>query len=139
MKEKKTQTSIRNYLTIKNPLSVKQIKVSKRVQRAIEKMSGAAIDSDDNSDKRTKVKRPRNSKTSKAKKSAASDNNNDLSDDKVVKQTEETARGPIKRAQKRKEVIPQREKDLQQMEANKKLAIEIIKNSKNVPSKKRKS
>ncbi|KAL9928954.1 rad2 superfamily protein mus201 [Glossina fuscipes fuscipes] len=139
LKEKKTQTSIRNYLTIKNALSVKQVNVSKRVQRAIEKMSGAAIDSDDNSDKRSKTKRSKNSKASKAKKSATNDNNNDFSEDKVVKQTEDTARGLIKRAQKRKEVIPQREKDLQQMEANKKLAIEIIKNSKDVPTKKRKS
>uniref|UniRef100_A0A1A9WFY6 XPG N-terminal domain-containing protein n=1 Tax=Glossina brevipalpis TaxID=37001 RepID=A0A1A9WFY6_9MUSC len=138
LNEKKTQTSIRNYLTINNPLSVKPIKVSKRVQKAIAKLNGAAVDPDDKPDEQNKVKRNRNNKTCKEKKSAANDKCSDVSEGKMMKQLKDTASGPVRRSQKRKEIIPQREKDLQQMEANKKLAVEIMKNAKNVPTKQRK-
>lgn len=40
LNEKRTQQSIRNYFNVKSALTLRQIKVSKRVKNAIDKMTG---------------------------------------------------------------------------------------------------
>ncbi|XP_065355434.1 DNA excision repair protein ERCC-5 homolog [Calliphora vicina] len=155
LNEKRTQQSIRNYFNVKNALSLRQIKVSKRVQNAIEKMSGN-VESDESSEKPTKAKRARKATAQGArKKKEVAVNNleeqlelnlvNDISLAVEPSCSTQMARGPIKRACKRvnlpetKEIIPQREKDLAQMEANKKLAATILKTTAKQTKRKRKT
>lgn len=140
LNERRTQQSIRNYFNVKNALSLRQIQVSKRVKKAIDKMSGN-VDSDDATENPTKVKRARKARAAvvRKNKAAASETlNTGEKDVNAVSLTVEPscsnqiAQGPVKRASKRikipetKQVIPQREKDLVQMEANKKIAAEIF-------------
>ncbi|KAM7352013.1 rad2 superfamily protein mus201 [Cochliomyia hominivorax] len=150
LNEKRTQQSIRNYFNVKNALSLRQLKVSKRVQNAIEKMSGN-VDSDDNPEKPSKPKRARKTARASKKKEETIGDNVLKTESKEVSliieasSSNSEARGPVKRASKRinipetKQIIPQREKDLAQMEANKKLAAEILKKTAKEPKRKRKT
>lgn len=150
LEEKRTQQSIKNYFNVKNALSLRQIKVSKRVQNAIEKMSGN-VDSDDAAEKPTKAKRARKATGGRKKKDVTVALGTEVKDLNDVGLSIEPscsnmeARGPVRRASKRvnipetKQIIPQREKDLAQMEANKKLAAEILKKTAKEPKRKRKT
>lgn len=147
LNEKRTQQSIRNYFNVKNALSLRQIKVSKRVKNAIDKMTGN-IDSDDATEgAATKPKRSRKSKKETAVKTSAdvnTANSSSLTTEPTTSHNQK-AKGPLTRAAKRinipetKEIIPQREKDLAQMEANKKLAAQILKNTAKESKRKRKA
>ncbi|KAH8324109.1 hypothetical protein KR074_000052 [Drosophila pseudoananassae] len=144
--EKKVQGSIRNYFTAKSALRVQQPQVSKRVQLAIDKMSGK-ID-EETPEKPKKVTRTRRSKvppkgdgddaateakasTSKRgkRKAPAATVNKELNSEEPS--TSQSAPRPEKcpRIPNTKEVIPQREKDLEQMRLNKAKAAEILKKS----------
>lgn len=152
LNEKRTQQSIRNYFNVKNSLSLRQIKVSKRVQNAIEKMSGN-VDSDDTTEQPTKAKRVRKATSvarGKKKKEITEtpQEPEEIADVVLLEEpscSNQMARGPLNRASKRvnipntKQVIPQREKDLARMEENKKLAAEILKNTAKETKKKRKA
>lgn len=155
LNEKRTQQSIRNYFNVKNALSLRQIRVSKRVQSAIEKMSGT-LDSDDANDKPTKSKRTRKTNTAKSRKPKQDNTpitepesevqtSNELSSNVTATCSQHLAKGPLQKANKRvhipetKQIIPQREKDLAEMEAKKKLAAEILKQSSKEIKKKRKA
>ncbi|XP_037808319.1 DNA repair protein complementing XP-G cells homolog [Lucilia sericata] len=151
LNEKRTQQSIRNYFNVKNALSLRQIKVSKRVQNAIEKMSGN-VDSDEAAEKPTKAKRARKAPTAaggrKKIEVVSKPEEEEVNNVSLViepNRSEQIARGPIRRASKRvnipetKQIIPQREKDLAQMEANKKLAAEILKKTAKETKRKRKT
>ena len=148
LNEKRTQQSIRNYFNVKSALTLRQIKVSKRVKNAIDKMTGN-VDSDDAAEKApTKAKRARKSKKEALVNTTAANvntgNNINLTSEPTTS-NQQLARGPLTRAAKRvnipetKQIIPQREKDLAQMEVNKKLAAEILKNTAKESKKKRKA
>ncbi|XP_075149912.1 rad2 superfamily protein mus201 [Haematobia irritans] len=157
LNEKRTQQSIKNYFNVKSALSLRQIKVSKRVQNAIDKMMGKVDSSDEASAKPSRQKRPRqtNKGVAKRKKESEETPQNDsemVGHDDVVSltidvgcSTDMVARGPLKKATKRpnipntKQVIPQREKTLEQIEANRKMAAEILKKSAKETKKKRKA
>ncbi|XP_039479425.1 DNA excision repair protein ERCC-5 homolog [Drosophila santomea] len=143
--EKKIQGSIRNYFTAKSALRVQQPHVSKRVQLAIDKMSGKI---DETPEKPKKVARTRRAK-------AAPPTDPDLAYAEVEVKTARPKRGKRKAAPESEvvdeelpttsqsapkpekcpripntvEVIPQREKDLEQMRLNKAKAAEILKKS----------
>ncbi|XP_013116867.2 DNA excision repair protein ERCC-5 homolog isoform X1 [Stomoxys calcitrans] len=155
LNEKRTQQSIRNYFNVKSALNLRQLKVSKRVQNAIDKMTGKVDSSDDASEKPTRPKRSRQtSKVAAKRKKEAEDGQqqtvNECNGDAVSLTIDADfssgmARGPLKKPTKRpnipntKQVIPQREKTLEQMEANRKMAAEILKNSAKETKKKRKA
>ncbi|XP_023303108.2 DNA excision repair protein ERCC-5 [Lucilia cuprina] len=151
LNEKRTQQSIRNYFNVKNALSLRQIKVSKRVQNAIEKMSGN-VDTDETAEKPTRAKRARKAPSAaggrKKKGVPLRPTEEEVNNVSLVIEpsgSEQMARGPIRRASKRvnipetKQIIPQREKDLAQMETNKKLAAEILKKTAKECKRKRKT
>ncbi|EDW52152.1 GM16947 [Drosophila sechellia] len=143
--EKKIQGSIRNYFTAKSALRVQQPNVSKRVQLAIDKMSGkidetpekpkkvtrtrrakAAPPTDDDlaiADVATKAARPKRGKRKAASESEVLDGELPSTSQSVPK-PEKCPRIPSSA-----EVIPQREKDLEQMRLNKAKAAEILKKS----------
>lgn len=143
--EKKIQGSIRNYFTAKSALRVQQPHVSKRVQLAIDKMSGkidetpekpkkvtrtrrakAAPPTDDDlaiADVATKAARPKRGKRKAAPESVVLDGELPSTSQSIPK-PEKCPRIPSS-----VEVIPQREKDLEQMRLNKAKAAEILKNS----------
>ncbi|XP_017860288.1 PREDICTED: DNA repair protein complementing XP-G cells homolog [Drosophila arizonae] len=147
--EKKIQGSIRNYFTAKSALRVQQPKVSKRVQTAIDKMSGK-IDAETPEKPTKPTRRTRAKKTKAAEPDEA--NVNDATDDnqptrpKRVRRktttaaTEEAAESSstlnatIKpvislNSHHTKEIILQRERDMEQMRQNKAKAAAILKAS----------
>ncbi|KAH8266631.1 hypothetical protein KR018_004162 [Drosophila ironensis] len=142
--DKKVQGSIRNYFTAKNALRVQQPQVSKRVQLAIDKMSGK-IDAE-TPEKPKKVVRARrvkaappadggddeapSSRPKRGKRKAGSAtetqalNSEEPSTSQSTSKPEKCARIP-----NTQEVIPQRERDLEQMRLNKEKAADILKKS----------
>ncbi|XP_073824200.1 rad2 superfamily protein mus201 [Musca autumnalis] len=144
--EKLTQQSIRNYFNVKSTPNVRQLKVSKRIQNAINKMTGVD-DSDNTPEKPSKPKRPRQSNKTGTKRKAAAEENvaNDVSLTVEPSTSTQVAKGPLKKTIQRpsisysKEVIPQREKTLQQLEEKKRIAAEILKTSAKENKKKRKA
>ncbi|KAH8258989.1 hypothetical protein KR038_001489 [Drosophila bunnanda] len=140
--EKKIQCSIRNYFASKSALRVQQPQVSKRVQSAIDKMSGK-IDVE-TPEKPKKVTRTRKTKTAPADDSAADGETRPKrgkrkaatateteSVDSEHPSTSQSAPKPEKcpRIPNTQEVIPQRERDLEEMRLKKAKAAEILKNS----------
>ncbi|XP_016967615.1 DNA excision repair protein ERCC-5 homolog isoform X2 [Drosophila biarmipes] len=142
--EKKIQGSIRNYFTAKSALRVQQPQVSKRVQLAIDKMSGkigeempekpkkvtrakraktapAAGDSVANAEGESKTARPKRGKRKAATETEVADAEQP-STSQLAPKPEKCPRIP-----NTVEVIPQREKDLEQMRLNKAKAAEILK------------
>ncbi|EDW57647.2 DNA excision repair protein ERCC-5 isoform X2 [Drosophila virilis] len=119
--EKKIQGSIRNYFTAKSALRVQQPQVSKRVQTAIDKMSGKI---------ETETTEQLNRPTRRARKKKAPEPQEDATDEdrparpKCVRRKATTAT-----ATAHKEVIPQRERDLEQMRQNKAKAADILRAS----------
>lgn len=152
LNEKRTQQSIRNYFNVKSALSLRQIKVSKRVQNAIDKMTGN-LDSEETVEKTAKPKRSRQTSKVVAKRKKSAEIPQIVESDTAanISLTVEAscssnitgcpARKPTKRTHipSTKEVIPQREKTLEQLEANKKLAAEILKKSSKDVKRKRKT
>ncbi|KAH8355841.1 hypothetical protein KR200_001467 [Drosophila serrata] len=142
--EKKIQGSIRNYFAAKSALRVQQPQVSKRVQSAIDKMSGK-IDVE-TPEKPKKVTRARKTKTAPAvddsaageetarpkrgKRKAATATEME-SVDSEQPSTSHSVPKPEKcpRIPNTQEVIPQRERDLEEMRLKKAKAAEILKNS----------
>ncbi|KAH8335238.1 hypothetical protein KR067_011247 [Drosophila pandora] len=144
--DKKVQGSIRNYFTSKSALRVQQPQVSKRVQLAIDKMSGKIDEETPEKPKKvTRTRRakaapapidddeameaqPSTSKRGKRKAPAATVNKEPNLEEPS---TSQSAPKPEKcpRIPNTKEVIPQREKDLEQMRLNKAKAAEILKKS----------
>ncbi|XP_023177543.2 DNA repair protein complementing XP-G cells homolog [Drosophila hydei] len=147
--EKKIQGSIRNYFSAKSALRVQQPKVSKRVQTAIDKMSGKI-------DAETPEKLNKPTRRARTKKTKASEphveNLDDVADDNhptppkrvrrkarttITEDAAETSSAlnasvkPVKsvNTQNTKEVIPQRERDMEQMRKNKAKAAAILKAS----------
>ncbi|XP_015035513.2 DNA repair protein complementing XP-G cells homolog isoform X1 [Drosophila pseudoobscura] len=139
--EKKIQGSIRNYFTAKSALRVQQPQVSKRVQSAIDKMSGKI-------DAETPEKPKKVVRTRRAKKAATEAESADVeSEAKPVRpkrgkrkaSTTETPDeqpstsqptpkpGKCPRIPDPTEIIPQRERDLEQMRLNKARAAEVMK------------
>lgn len=137
--EKKIQGSIRNYFTSKSALKVQQPQVSKRVQKAIDKMSGDVEEETSENPKRV-VRRTRNKpmeaeadkalvvRPKRGKRKAAAttekDSFEEASTSIAAPKTAKTARIP-----NTKEIIPQRERDLEQMRQNKLKAAEVLKAS----------
>lgn len=137
--EKKIQGSIRNYFTSKSALKVQQPQVSKRVQKAIDKMSGGVEEETSETPKRV-VRRTRNkpteaeadkalvSRPKRGKRKAAAttvkDSVEEASTSIAAPKPAKTARIPNTR-----EIIPQRERDLEQMRQNKLKAAEVLKAS----------
>lgn len=117
--EKKIQGSIRNYFTSKSALKVQQPQVSKRVQKAIDKMSGGADEETSEKPNRV-VRRTRN----KASATTAKDSFDEASTSKTQSKSHKTACIPNTR-----EMIPQRERDFEQMRQNKAKAAEVLKAS----------
>ncbi|TDG45817.1 hypothetical protein AWZ03_007772 [Drosophila navojoa] len=148
--EKKIQGSIRNYFTAKSALRVQQPKVSKRVQTAIDKMSGKIdVETPEKPSKpprRARAKKTKAAEPDEANVNDATDNNNQPTRPKRVRRkattetTEEPAASsstlkaavkPVKsiNSQHTKEIIPQRERDMEQMRQNKAKAAAILKAS----------
>ncbi|XP_052851408.1 DNA excision repair protein ERCC-5 [Drosophila gunungcola] len=149
--EKKIQGSIRNYFTAKSALRVQQPLVSKRVQLAIDRMSGKIEEATPEKPKKeTRAKRAKaalaadddvpnaegeTSKTSRpkrGKRKAAATMGSEVTDaEQPSTSTSQSAPKPEKcpRIPNTAEVIPQREKDLEQMRLNKAKAAEILKKS----------
>ncbi|XP_032591615.1 DNA excision repair protein ERCC-5 homolog [Drosophila grimshawi] len=148
--EKKIQGSIRNYFTAKSALRVQQPMVSKRVQTAIDKMSGK-IDAETPEKPKRATRRARNAAalTTKAQEAPLDEEDGDKNRParprrvkrKGAKETEattsempstsEATSKPAKcaRIPNTKEVIPQRERDLEQMRQNKAKAAEVLRTS----------
>ncbi|KAH8353421.1 hypothetical protein KR084_010831 [Drosophila pseudotakahashii] len=140
--DKKIQGSIRNYFTAKSALRVQQPQVSKRVQLAIDKMSGKIDDTPEKPKKVTRAKRtkaapvagdnvegePATSRPKRGKRKAPAES--EVADTEQPS-TSQSAPKPEKcpRIPNTVEVIPQREKDLEQMRLNKAKAAEILKKS----------
>ncbi|EDV59372.1 DNA repair protein complementing XP-G cells homolog [Drosophila erecta] len=143
--EKKIQGSIRNYFTAKSALRVQQPHVSKRVQLAIDKMSGKIDETPEKPKKVTRTRRakeakpidddlanaevePKTARPKRGKRKAAPES--EVVDGEVPS-TSQSAPKPEKcpRIPNTVEVIPQREKDLEQMRLNKAKAAEILKKS----------
>lgn len=157
LNEKRTQQSIKNYFTIKNALNVRQLEVSKRVQNAIDKMSGN-VDDEATPEKKAaavKAKRVRKTTNGAAKKNKTTTKtvqNSIATEEPIVSSlfptnasTSAEAKGPTaKRAPKRvnipntRQKIPQREKTLEEMKLKKEQAAEILKQSSKAAKKKRK-
>ncbi|KAM8714956.1 hypothetical protein ACLKA7_002066 [Drosophila subpalustris] len=155
--EKKTQGSIRNYFTAKSAVRVQQPQVSKRVQTAIDKMSGK-IDAETPERPKRAPRRARNKQAANAKaQEDAADNNsnpnpnptrpkrskrksveesNVTSPEKASTSNDTSKPAKCARIPNTKEVIPQRERDLEQMRQNKAKAAEILKASSKAASKK---
>ncbi|KAH8378088.1 hypothetical protein KR093_009123 [Drosophila rubida] len=153
--EKKIQGSIRNYFTAKSALRVQQPQVSKRVQIAIDKMSGK-IDTETpekpkRAPRRSRKKpietqeasttdesadcEPNPTRLKRGKRKSADGGNVDLSD---TPSTSNIASKPAKcaRIPSTREIIPQRERDMEKMRENKAKAAEILKASTKTVSKK---
>lgn len=147
--EKKIQGSIRNYFSAKSALRVQQPKVSKRVQTAIDKMSGK-IDAETPEKLNKPTRRARTKKTKATEPHV--ENLDDVADDNhptppkrvrrkarttITEDAAETSSAlnasvkPVKsvNTQNTKEVIPQRERDMEQMRKNKAKAAAILKAS----------
>lgn len=137
--EKKIQGSIRNYFTSKSAVRVQQPQVSKRVQKAIDKMSGG-VDEETSENPNRVVRRTRNKATEaeadetksarpksgkqKASATTAKDSFDVASTSKAKSKSHKTACIPDTR-----EIIPQRERDFEQMRQNKAKAVEVLKAS----------
>lgn len=147
--EKKIQGSIRNYFTAKSALRVQQPKVSKRVQTAIDKMSGKieaeTPEKPSKPTRRTRAKKTKAAEPDKANVNDATDDNQPTRPKRVRRKpttatTEEAAESsstlnetikPVKslNSHHTKEIIPQRERDMEQMRQNKAKAAAILKAS----------
>ncbi|XP_070068971.1 DNA excision repair protein ERCC-5 homolog [Drosophila takahashii] len=141
--EKKIQGSIRNYFTAKSALRVQQPQVSKRVQLAIDKMSGKIDDTPEKPKKVTRAKRakaapvagdnvegePATSRPKRGKRKSPTES--EVADAEQPSTSQFATSKPEKcpRIPNTVEVIPQREKDLEQMRLNKAKAAEILKKS----------
>ncbi|XP_016979633.1 DNA excision repair protein ERCC-5 homolog [Drosophila rhopaloa] len=151
--EKKIQGSIRNYFTAKSALRVQQPLVSKRVQLAIDKMSGKIEETPEKPEKVTRARRakaapaaagdvpnvegePKTSRPKRVKRKAATAIESEVADTEQPT-TSQSVPKPEKcpRIPNTVEVIPQREKDLEQMRLNKAKAAEILKNAAKVNKK----
>lgn len=158
LNEKVSQTSIQNYFKITDVTSRKDLKVSKRVRIALDKMSGTAGDGESDEDEDKEVEKPKKVKLTKAKQAAKKSKSNE--DGSSPKKSNEKASGKsiaVKTSRKRKPAvdesgpstsssssstvkkvilpdnntpIPQREKDKEIMESRKQKAIQILKASK---------
>lgn len=154
VKERKTQATIKNYFSVKSATTVRELKVSKRVQKAIDKMSGDYVDSPSPKMKERK-RRKKNADTEastvdevKAKeKPGARKRRTKLTQGEVEGKDELLADEPRVEATKSiiipkkvakkspnipnpKQPIPQREKDKKDMELRKEKAIEIFQKKK---------
>ncbi|GAB0099359.1 DNA repair protein complementing XP-G cells [Sergentomyia squamirostris] len=126
LKERKVQSSIRNYFNTLTPRSTTELKVSKRVRKAIDHLSG---DPEAGSSMEEAVKKPRK-KTVKS--SAAS---TEVSEKKPIRKRKSKSPEPstsggfekIPRIPNTKAKIPQRERDLKEAEEKRQKAIEIFK------------
>ncbi|XP_017068559.2 DNA repair protein complementing XP-G cells homolog [Drosophila eugracilis] len=145
--EKKIQGSIRNYFTTKSALRVQQPQVSKRVQLAIDKMTGKINETPEKPRKVTRGRRAKvapaadddvanvdnvdTAKTSRPKRGKRKAATETAEADSEQPSTSQSAPKPEKcpRIPNTVEIIPQREKDLEQMHLNKAKAAEILKKS----------
>ncbi|KAH8410635.1 hypothetical protein KR009_007724 [Drosophila setifemur] len=143
--EKKIQGSIRNYFTAKSALRVQQPQVSKRVQLAIDKMSGK-IDAETPetpkkviSARRTKIVQAPDSvvangesqpsRPKRGKRKAATSTKTQALEEQPSTSKSALKPGKCARFPNTTEVIPQRLRDLEQMRLNKTKAVEILKKS----------
>nr|XP_036212616.1 DNA repair protein complementing XP-G cells homolog [Bactrocera oleae] len=125
---KQTQSSIRNYFTIKSPLKPPDLKVSKRVQKAIDTMAGKLNESEaEESDRRRKIQnetiKTHNELNSSVQSNSASD---------VASPSSVLTKGMCKRSSRLPEsnpVIPQREKYKDIMRRNRESAAALLKKS----------
>lgn len=131
--EKKIQGSIRNYFTSKSALRVQQPQVSKRVQKAIDKMSGEAEEETSEKPSRvvrrtrnkaaeaeedeTKSARPKRGKR-KASVTTAKDSCDEASTSTTTSKSNKYTCIPTTR-----EIIPQRERDIEQMRQDRKSVV----------------
>lgn len=150
--EKKIQGSIRNYFSAKSAVRVQQPQVSKRVQTAIDKMSGKIdvetpekpkraprrtrqqtavnIEAQEDDNPNPIPARPKRGKRKSA------DATNVASPEKASTSNATSKPAKCARIPNTKEVIPQRERDLEQMRQNKAKAAEVLKASSKAVSKK---
>ncbi|XP_067632122.1 DNA excision repair protein ERCC-5 homolog [Eurosta solidaginis] len=129
--EKHTQQSIRNYFTIKSAIKPRELKVSKRVQKAIDTMAGKLDDAESVSTKKKKVdqahKREKKEKTQHGLKSTPIDCSDTKNLDYIPRTGAATEVSKFKpRIPETKEVIPQREKDKEKMRQYKKRAATLL-------------
>ncbi|KAH8273884.1 hypothetical protein KR044_002902 [Drosophila immigrans] len=153
--EKKIQGSIRNYFTAKSALRVQQPQVSKRVQIAIDKMSGKIDTETPEKPKRTtrrarkKITEPQEASTAeepadcepnaarpKRGKRKSTEATKSASPEKSSTSNATSKPAKCARIPSTREVIPQRERDMEQMRQNKAKAAEVLKASTKAPSKK---
>ncbi|KAH8333552.1 hypothetical protein KR059_000671 [Drosophila kikkawai] len=143
--EKKIQGSIRNYFAAKSALRVQQPQVSKRVQSAIDKMSGKIdVETPEKPKKVTRTRKPKTaqvtddsapvvetSRPKRGKRKAATEATEAESADPNQPSTSQSVPKPEKcpRIPNTQEVIPQRERDLEEMRLKKAKAAEVLKNS----------
>lgn len=125
--EKKTQSTIKNYFAVKSAISIKQMSVSKRVQNAVNKMS-ADYKPDEEKDETKTAAKP---KRGKRKQTVASTSSDEIIQKKTTRVTKKKANIPTSI-----EIIPQRQKDMEDMERKKELAAAVLKKSNTTRSKK---
>lgn len=145
--EKKSQQSISNYFKITGITSRHELKVSKRVRTALEKMEQGPTDSDAlDDDAILEKKKPRKKpaieklkevgekpKTRRKRKAATEiETATEKTDDMPQPSTSAAANGPAKKVilPDNNAPIPQREKEKQAMERNKLKAIEVLRKMK---------
>ncbi|XP_068151835.1 LOW QUALITY PROTEIN: DNA excision repair protein ERCC-5 [Drosophila tropicalis] len=146
--DKKIQGSIRNYFTAKSALRVQQPQVSKRVQTAIDKMSGKLdVETPEKPKKATRARRtkavnkesndvevdPKLTRPKRGKRKSTTTTEAATIEEGVNTENPSTSQSssikPSKcpRIPNSSEVIPQRERDLEQMRLNKAKAAELFK------------
>ncbi|EDW85247.1 uncharacterized protein Dwil_GK18419 [Drosophila willistoni] len=142
--DKKIQGSIRNYFTAKSALRVQQPQVSKRVQTAIDKMSGKLdVETPEKPKKTSRARRtkavnkesnddefePKPARPKRGKRKSSTTTEAVALEEETNTENPSTSIKPGKcpRIPDSTEVIPQRERDLEQMRLNKAKAAELFK------------
>ncbi|XP_017464805.1 PREDICTED: DNA repair protein complementing XP-G cells homolog [Rhagoletis zephyria] len=144
MNDKQTQASIRNYFTIKSALKPRELKISKRVQKAIDTMASAADTSDIIDIKPAKRSRrtKKQNDASKTQQQLELDSNGPDAMTNIVVDIPSTSASCLAhkmskstpRLLETKEVIPQREKDIQKMRQRKQKAAAVLRKSRALAS-----
>ncbi|XP_030380565.1 DNA repair protein complementing XP-G cells homolog [Scaptodrosophila lebanonensis] len=141
--EKKLQSSIRNYFTAKSALRVQQPKVSKRVQTAIDKMSGKiCAETPEKPKKAARKKQMQNSvgeavETETVNKSASKSKatrrkhskreSSNIAEEEATEAASSTKPSKCPRLPTTEEIIPQRQRDLEEISRNRAKAVEVFK------------
>ncbi|XP_053961407.1 DNA excision repair protein ERCC-5 [Anastrepha ludens] len=139
--DKQTQASIRNYFSVKSALKSRGIKVSKRVQKAIDTMAGKLdITEAESTASKIKKRNRRNKKqeeVSNSQRQLEADSNQTYLNINLVEDAPSTSTAALARQAKKftlrlpetKDVIPQRERDIKNMCEKKAKAAAVLRKS----------